>query len=243
MLCCMRRTKQVEKQDDADQKIEQDGNKPEDKAHKAATKIQASFRGHIIRKKMKGDMSDADIKANGEAVDNKEDAPQENQEKVTKAAASDTSATEEDKKQEDKPCLDKKPSEEKAGSDAAAPAENPPPSSTSAEKLDLGKTESTTEKGSNESLLTSSTTVAPATEEPKQADVPAASESKEDNTAKEEKSENAADCPEEQKKSDTSVTEQGRPKKSEAVEETKPTESAQQESDKGEEKKADQESA
>uniref|UniRef100_A0A3B4F9A3 Neuromodulin n=1 Tax=Pundamilia nyererei TaxID=303518 RepID=A0A3B4F9A3_9CICH len=28
-------------------------NKPEDKAHKAATKIQASFRGHITRKKMK----------------------------------------------------------------------------------------------------------------------------------------------------------------------------------------------
>uniref|UniRef100_A0A3B5KDI4 Neuromodulin n=1 Tax=Takifugu rubripes TaxID=31033 RepID=A0A3B5KDI4_TAKRU len=46
---------QVEKNEDADQKIEQDGttNKPEDKAHKAATKIQASFRGHITRKKMK----------------------------------------------------------------------------------------------------------------------------------------------------------------------------------------------
>nr|KAF6382022.1 growth associated protein 43 [Pipistrellus kuhlii] len=51
MLCCMRRTKQVEKNDE-DQKIEQDGIKPEDKAHKAATKIQASFRGHITRKKL-----------------------------------------------------------------------------------------------------------------------------------------------------------------------------------------------
>lgn len=45
----------MEKNEEADQKIEQDGttNKPEDKAHKAATKIQASFRGHITRKKMK----------------------------------------------------------------------------------------------------------------------------------------------------------------------------------------------
>ncbi|KAG5837273.1 hypothetical protein ANANG_G00237540 [Anguilla anguilla] len=53
MLCCIRRAKPVEKNEDADLKIEQDANKPEDKAHKAATKIQASFRGHIIRKKLK----------------------------------------------------------------------------------------------------------------------------------------------------------------------------------------------
>ncbi|XP_008943329.1 PREDICTED: neuromodulin, partial [Merops nubicus] len=45
----------VEKNEDGDQKIEQDGIKPEDKAHKAATKIQASFRGHITRKKLKGE--------------------------------------------------------------------------------------------------------------------------------------------------------------------------------------------
>ncbi|TRY58104.1 hypothetical protein DNTS_022735 [Danionella cerebrum] len=44
---------QVEKNDEADQEITQDENKPEDNAHKAATKIQASFRGHITRKKMK----------------------------------------------------------------------------------------------------------------------------------------------------------------------------------------------
>uniref|UniRef100_A0A4W3HA03 Neuromodulin n=1 Tax=Callorhinchus milii TaxID=7868 RepID=A0A4W3HA03_CALMI len=34
---------------------EQDTPKTEDKAHKAATKIQASFRGHITRKKLKGE--------------------------------------------------------------------------------------------------------------------------------------------------------------------------------------------
>nr|AAH54277.1 MGC64520 protein [Xenopus laevis] len=67
MLCCMRRTKQVEKNEDAEQKIDNDGNKPEDKAHKAATKIQASFRGHIIRKKMKGDKKDD---SSEEAVEN-----------------------------------------------------------------------------------------------------------------------------------------------------------------------------
>ncbi|XP_051963766.1 neuromodulin [Xyrauchen texanus] len=53
MLCCIRRTKPVEKNEEADQEIKQDGIKPEENAHKAATKIQASFRGHITRKKMK----------------------------------------------------------------------------------------------------------------------------------------------------------------------------------------------
>uniref|UniRef100_A0A3B3V2S0 Neuromodulin n=1 Tax=Poecilia latipinna TaxID=48699 RepID=A0A3B3V2S0_9TELE len=75
LLTCMSLASQVEKNEDADQKIEQDGtpNKPEDKAHKAATKIQASFRGHITRKKMKdgeeekdGDSPAAEEAANGE---------------------------------------------------------------------------------------------------------------------------------------------------------------------------------
>uniref|UniRef100_A0A3Q3LSU0 Neuromodulin n=1 Tax=Labrus bergylta TaxID=56723 RepID=A0A3Q3LSU0_9LABR len=39
--------------DDSCRKKDGTANKPEDKAHKAATKIQASFRGHITRKKMK----------------------------------------------------------------------------------------------------------------------------------------------------------------------------------------------
>uniref|UniRef100_A0A3Q3W557 Neuromodulin n=1 Tax=Mola mola TaxID=94237 RepID=A0A3Q3W557_MOLML len=57
----------VEKNEEADQKIEQDGtiNKPEDKAHKAATKIQASFRGHITRKKMKDGEEEKEGDSNG----------------------------------------------------------------------------------------------------------------------------------------------------------------------------------
>uniref|UniRef100_A0A3B3ZMN1 Neuromodulin n=1 Tax=Periophthalmus magnuspinnatus TaxID=409849 RepID=A0A3B3ZMN1_9GOBI len=68
---------QVEKNEDADQKIEQDGTaKPEDnKAHKAATKIQASFRGHITRKKMKDGEDDKEEEApvNGENVESKKE--------------------------------------------------------------------------------------------------------------------------------------------------------------------------
>ena len=48
------RTKQVVKNDE-DQKIKQDGIKPEDKALKVVTKIQAGFRGHSTREKLKGE--------------------------------------------------------------------------------------------------------------------------------------------------------------------------------------------
>ncbi|KAH0512818.1 Neuromodulin [Microtus ochrogaster] len=64
----------VEKNDE-DQKIEQDGVKPEDKAHKAATKIQASFRGHITRKKLKGEKKGDAPAAEAEANEKKDDAP------------------------------------------------------------------------------------------------------------------------------------------------------------------------
>jgi hypothetical protein len=64
MLCCMRRSKQVEKNDE-DQKIEEDGINPEDKAHKAATRIQASFRGHTTRKKLQGEKKGDAAEAEG----------------------------------------------------------------------------------------------------------------------------------------------------------------------------------
>ncbi|XP_068173934.1 neuromodulin [Antennarius striatus] len=69
MLCCIRRTKPVEKSEEAEQKLDQDGSahKPEDTAHKAATKIQASFRGHITRKKMKD--GEEEKEADGPAPD------------------------------------------------------------------------------------------------------------------------------------------------------------------------------
>ncbi|PKK32513.1 growth associated protein 43 [Columba livia] len=65
----------VEKNEDGDQKIEQDGIKPEDKAHKAATKIQASFRGHITRKKLKGEKKGDAPASESDAADKKEDGP------------------------------------------------------------------------------------------------------------------------------------------------------------------------
>lgn len=220
MLCCMRRTKQVEKQDDTDQKIEQDGNKPEDTAHKAATKIQASFRGHIIRKKMKGDQSDSDIKANGEAVDNKAEEDEQCQADDAEEVPCNASETQEEQKKENTSAVEAKTPEEKPAADAAG-TEGAKPSPPSEEKLP----ESATEKGSNESLLAPETNAAPASEECKETDVPAA---KDANTGKD------------QEKAVTSPTEA---KKSESVEETRPTESAQKENVKGEENKADQESA
>ncbi|KFV46959.1 hypothetical protein N341_10679, partial [Tyto alba] len=65
----------VEKNEDGDQKIEQDGIKPEDKAHKAATKIQASFRGHITRKKLKGEKKGDAPASETDAADKKEEGP------------------------------------------------------------------------------------------------------------------------------------------------------------------------
>eukprot|EP00062_Callorhinchus_milii_P017376 gi/632969703/ref/XP_007901228.1/ PREDICTED: neuromodulin [Callorhinchus milii] len=75
MLCCIRRTKQVEKNDEANGKAEQDTPKTEDKAHKAATKIQASFRGHITRKKLKGEKKGEPAAATTVEGDKKKEDP------------------------------------------------------------------------------------------------------------------------------------------------------------------------
>uniref|UniRef100_A0A672LR45 Neuromodulin n=1 Tax=Sinocyclocheilus grahami TaxID=75366 RepID=A0A672LR45_SINGR len=72
MLLCF--WSQVEKNEEADQEIKQDGTKPEENAHKAATKIQASFRGHITRKKMKDGEKDEE---NDERVSPSEEKPAE----------------------------------------------------------------------------------------------------------------------------------------------------------------------
>lgn len=83
----------MEKNEEADQKIEQDGttNKPEDKAHKAATKIQASFRGHITRKKMK----DGEEEKEGDTPAATEEAT-EGGEEVKKAEGDEAPAKEEE---------------------------------------------------------------------------------------------------------------------------------------------------
>uniref|UniRef100_A0A673ZKP0 Neuromodulin n=1 Tax=Salmo trutta TaxID=8032 RepID=A0A673ZKP0_SALTR len=87
MLCCIRRTKPVEKNEEADQEIKQDEKKPEDKAHKAATKIQASFRGHILRKKMKDGEEDEEASPAVPEEEAKEAADGEEEKKDVPTAA------------------------------------------------------------------------------------------------------------------------------------------------------------
>ncbi|CAO2613005.1 Gap43 [Lemmus lemmus] len=221
MLCCMRRTKQVEKNDE-DQKIKQDGVKPEDKAHKAATKIQASFRGHITRKKLRGEkMGDAPA-AEAEANEKKDDAPVvdgvENKEGDGPATTDASSATS-PKAHE--------PSKEKKGEGNVAPSE---------EKAGSAETESAT-KVTTDKLTILKAEDGPAKEEPKQAHVPAAVT---DAAATTPAAEDAA-TKEAQPPMETAESRQAEGEK-EAVDEAKPKESAQH--DKGKKRpEADQEHA
>uniref|UniRef100_A0A8C6NYL0 Neuromodulin n=1 Tax=Nothobranchius furzeri TaxID=105023 RepID=A0A8C6NYL0_NOTFU len=126
----------VEKNEDADQKIEQDGtaNKPEDKAHKAATKIQASFRGHITRKKMKDGEEEKEKEGDGlaaEEVTNGEEEPKVNgEEKLTEkeeTAGEETKKEVEETNQAKSPVADKSAPADTAMSPVAAapPAASP----------------------------------------------------------------------------------------------------------------------
>ncbi|KAG2456594.1 NEUM protein, partial [Polypterus senegalus] len=186
---------EVEKNDEADQKIEQDGNKPEDKAHKAATKIQASFRGHIIRKKLKDGKKEDGPAATGEAkaasedkkeasspaVENKdgplESAPQQN------AANADTK-TEDGEKATSTDAAPATASKEDggpaAGTDSSGKAKD---SSATSEEKQVAESENKEAPPAEEGTATpnASTESAPLPnavettekEEPKQADVPA----------------------------------------------------------------------
>ncbi|XP_053311407.1 neuromodulin isoform X2 [Spea bombifrons] len=175
MLCCMRRTKQVEKNEDGDQKIEQDANKPEDKAHKAATKIQASFRGHIIRKKLKGGDKKGDENT-GEAVENhKDDAKEEpgkteNEASKTEEPTADGPLSEDDKKKaESSAAEDKKEAASEEEAKNTEKSQNTP----SEEKHASGETESTTKGTTENSSGNDSNQVK---DESKQADVPASNQ-------------------------------------------------------------------
>lgn len=112
---------QVEKTEEADQEIKQDGTKPEDKAHKAATKIQASFRGHIIRKKMKDDDKEEDSPAaEAKAEDN------EGEKKEEKATSPTVDKQDEAAKEEEKaksPTNSPAAEESKAEAPATSPSE------------------------------------------------------------------------------------------------------------------------
>ncbi|XP_007516370.1 neuromodulin [Erinaceus europaeus] len=239
MLCCMRRTKQVEKNDE-DQKIEQDGIKPEDKAHKAATKIQASFRGHITRKKLKGEKKDDAPAAEAEANEKKDEAPVADgvEKKEGEGPATTDAAPATGPKPEQNGKAGDTPSEEKKGEGAAdAGIETPQAPAPSEEKAGSAETDSAT-KASTDNSPSSKAEDAP--EEPKQADVPAAVTA--DAAATTPAAEDAAAKATAQLPSETAESSQAE-EKIEAVDETKPKESARQDEGTGEECEADQEHA
>ncbi|KAK2091804.1 Neuromodulin [Saguinus oedipus] len=165
---------QVEKNDE-DQKIEQDGIKPEDKAHKAATKIQASFRGHITRKKLKGEKKDDVQAAEADASKKKDEAPvADGVEKKGEGPSTTEAAPATGSKPDETGKAGETPSEEKKGEgDAATEQAAPQAPASSEEKAGSAETESAT-KASTDNSPSSKAEDAPAKEEPKQADVPAA---------------------------------------------------------------------
>uniref|UniRef100_A0A8D0G4W7 Neuromodulin n=1 Tax=Sphenodon punctatus TaxID=8508 RepID=A0A8D0G4W7_SPHPU len=242
----------VEKNDDIDQKIEQDGIKPEDKAHKAATKIQASFRGHITRKKLKveknGDVPNADAEA---AEKKKEEAladgvaenKESNSPAATEAALSESAKTEEGSKDGGAPAEEKQgegtadAGSEKPAAQATTPAasleDKPAPAATETESATKASTDNSPSLKADEAQVK---------EEPKQADVPAAVTTA--TTAAEDATTKATAQPQTETV-ESSQTEEKTVKQrlGNAVEETKPSESAQQEEVKEDESKADQENA
>ncbi|XP_014354044.2 neuromodulin [Latimeria chalumnae] len=185
---------QVEKNDEAEQKAEQDANKPEEKAHKAATKIQASFRGHITRKKLKGEKKEEGMATLGitEVAEKKENAIESNGTK--------TPATEQTMPNDAKPkAADKEAgNSEGAGSDARQAEEGADSTPKTSEKAQAGAATTEKEKtptdskdavanakpegGQNPSAENPPAVKveeAPAKGEPKQADVPTASQASE----------------------------------------------------------------
>lgn len=174
---------QVEKNEEADQKIEQDGNKPEDKAHKAATKIQASFRGHITRKKMKDGEKEEEGEENTPAA-TEEEATAEGEEKKeatspvadkaeeapAEPAANDTAANEKAKS----PVTDK-PTNPPAASPATSPTAAAAPSEpTKEEEAKAEAEEKPKEAPESKEAPAAAEKKEEEKGEPKQADVPAA---------------------------------------------------------------------
>ncbi|XP_041066830.1 neuromodulin [Carcharodon carcharias] len=126
----MAATLTAEKNDEANAKAEQETTKPEDKAHKAATKIQASFRGHITRKKLKGEKKGESAAATKvEGGEKKDDAKKTEAIKEEEATATEPAAPGSEGKTEEveKPVSNPEatPSDaEKASEAKEAPTEN-----------------------------------------------------------------------------------------------------------------------
>ncbi|XP_055115623.1 neuromodulin isoform X1 [Symphalangus syndactylus] len=228
----------VEKNDE-DQKIEQDGIKPEDKAHKAATKIQASFRGHITRKKLKGEKKD-DVQAAEAEANKKDEAPvADGVEKKGEGTTTTEAAPAIGSKPDEPGKAGETPSEEKKGEgDAATEQAAPQAPASSEEKAGSAETESAT-KASTDNSPSSKAEDAPAKEEPKQADVPAAVTAAAATTPAAEDAAAKATAQPPTETGESSQTEEN----IEAVDETKPKESARQDEGKEEEPEADQEHA
>lgn len=168
----------VEKNDDIDQKIEQDGIKPEDKAHKAATKIQASFRGHITRKKLKGEKKGDGQTIDAEAGEKKEEVlangVADGKATITEAVSSENAKPAEGSKEGGTPADDKK-GEGKADTGSEQPA---PKATTPAAPLEEKSASAATEtesatKASIDNSPSLKADEAQVKEDAKQADVPA----------------------------------------------------------------------
>uniref|UniRef100_H2ZZ93 Neuromodulin n=1 Tax=Latimeria chalumnae TaxID=7897 RepID=H2ZZ93_LATCH len=181
VLVCVRACASVEKNDEAEQKAEQDANKPEEKAHKAATKIQASFRGHITRKKLKGEKKEEGMATLGitEVAEKKENAIESNGTK--------TPATEQTMPNDAKPKAADKEAEEGADSTpktsekaqaGAATTEKEKTPTDSKDAVANAKPEGG-QNPSAENPPAVKVEEAPAKGEPKQADVPTASQASE----------------------------------------------------------------
>ncbi|KAF7250888.1 Neuromodulin [Varanus komodoensis] len=168
----------VEKNDDIDQKIEQDGIKPEDKAHKAAIKIQASFRGHITRKKLKGekkgDAQTTDVEAGEKKEEVLANGLADGKAAITEAAPAENALPVDGSKGGSSPADEKQGegtadtgSEQpapKATTPAAPSEEKPTPAATETESATKASTDNSPSLKADEAQVK---------EEPKQADVPA----------------------------------------------------------------------
>uniref|UniRef100_A0A8C5SEJ4 Neuromodulin n=1 Tax=Laticauda laticaudata TaxID=8630 RepID=A0A8C5SEJ4_LATLA len=166
----------VEKNDDIDQKIEQDGIKPEDKAHKAAIKIQASFRGHITRKKLKGEKKGDTPTIDVEGGEKKEEVLAnglaDGKTAITEIAPTENALPGGESKGENTPA-----DEKQADGVVNSGSEQPVPKATTPstpleEKSAPAATESAT-KASTDNSPSLKADEAQVKEEPKQADVPA----------------------------------------------------------------------
>lgn len=161
---------QVEKNEEADQEIKQDGTKPEENAHKAATKIQASFRGHITRKKMK----DGEKETENGSVPEESTEAEEKQEQITSS----------EEKPAEENAEEAKPVKSPAAEQPNSPAAEAPPTAATPLPSDAAAKEEVQEQPQEEEKTKEEADEKPAEdvnaqkeeEEAKQADVPDVSE-------------------------------------------------------------------